>query len=65
MISIYVPFRMFQKHVFQVMNVWWTSFHVSMPLIVAIVMVARKQKGNMALSTVFGRIIFRITLLYE
>ena len=54
-----------QKHVIQVMSVWWTSFHVSMPLIVAIVMVVRKRKGNMALSTVFGRIIFRITLLYE
>ena len=47
------------------MHVWWTSFHVSMPLIIAIVMVVRKRKGNMAMSAIFGRIIFRVTLLYE
>ena len=45
------------------MGIWWTSFGVSMPIIVAIVLVVRKGKGNMALSTVFGMNIFQITLM--
>ena len=45
------------------MGVWWTAFGVSMPIIAAIVLVVRKGRGNMALSTILGMNIFQITLM--
>ena len=45
------------------MGLTYAAFGLATPIIVTIVLVVRKGKGNMAVSTAFGLIIFQYTIL--